>query len=61
MEKVDQTLAEIRAIKEKLYEEDKDLSPEEVVAKIRKQSDAFLKKHNLNLKRVSFKDIAKTA
>ncbi len=50
-------MREIHEIMEKIYEEEKHLTPEERVKKINKESEEFIKKHNLNLKRVARKPV----
>ncbi len=45
------TLDEIHKIREEIYEEEKNLSTEEMLRKIRLESEEFMKKHNLELKR----------
>ncbi len=45
------TLDEIHRIREKIYEEEKNLNTEEILRKIRTESEEFMKKHNLELKR----------
>jgi hypothetical protein len=40
-----------------IYEEDKDLTPERVVKKIKDESDSFLSKRKLSLKRIKPKDL----
>ena len=44
-------LKEIHEIMERIYEEDKDLSADQRVAKIREESEKYLKDRRLNLKR----------
>ena len=46
------TMAELHRIREQLYEEEKHLSPQERVEKIRREADALLKQWGLTLKRV---------
>ena len=46
------TLDEIHKIREQIYEEEKNLSAAEVLKKIRSESDEFIKKYNLKLRRV---------
>ena len=50
-------LEEIHKIMEKIYEEEKSLSLEQRVKKIREESDRFIKERNLDLKRVRPKEI----
>jgi len=50
-------MREIHEIMEKIYEEEKHLTPEERVKKINKESEEFIKKHILNLKRVARKPV----
>ncbi|MBI5182720.1 MAG: hypothetical protein HZA06_07435 [Nitrospirae bacterium] len=45
-------LDEIHEIMENIYEEEKGLSPEQKVKKLREESDKFLQERNLSLKRV---------
>lgn len=44
-------LDEIHKIREKIYEEQKNLNTEEVLRKIRMESEEFMRKYNLELKR----------
>jgi hypothetical protein len=45
-------LKEIHEIMEKIYEEEKDLSPEQKVKKLKEESDKFIAERKLSLKRV---------
>lgn len=51
------TLDEIHEIREKIYEEEKDLSTADILKKIRIESEEFMKKHNLKLRRYERKSI----
>jgi len=46
---------DIHKIREKLYEEEKGLTTKELLEKIHKESDEFIKKYNLKLRRVENK------
>lgn len=50
-------LKEIHEIMEKIYEEDKGLSAEQRVKKLREESDKFLLERKLNLKREKLKEL----
>ena len=45
-------LREIHEIIEKIYEEEKELTPEQRIKRIREESDEFMRQRKLNLKRV---------
>lgn len=45
------TLDEIHRIRENIYEEEKNLNTQEILKKIRTESEEFMKKHNLKLRR----------
>ena len=45
-------LAELHRMREQMYEEEKHLSPEERLRRLRAAGDAFLKRTGLHLKRV---------
>jgi hypothetical protein len=55
--KTDKGLQEIHEIMEKIYEDDKNLTKEQVVKKINDESDSFISKHKLTLKRNKPKDL----
>lgn len=50
-------LDEIHEIMEKIYEEEKGLSAEQRVKKIRQESDKFMVERRLNFKRVKPKEL----
>lgn len=50
-------LKEIHEIMEKIYEEEKELSAEQRVKKIREESDKFMTERKLNLKRLKPKEV----
>ena len=50
-------LEEIHKIMEKIYEEEKSLSSEQRIKRIREESDKFIQERNLDLKRVRPKEI----
>jgi hypothetical protein len=50
-------LKEIHEIMEKIYEEEKGLSAEQRIKKIREESDKFMMERNLNLKRIKPKEV----
>jgi len=52
---MDKRLKEIHLIMEKIYEEERNLSPAERVKKIRDESEKFIKKGNLKIRRLSRK------
>ena len=47
------SMRDLHRIREQIYEEEKHLTPEQRIARIRQESDAFLKRAGLKLKRVS--------
>ena len=47
------SMQDLHRIREQMYEEEKRLTPEQRIQRIRQESDAFLKKAGLKLKRVS--------
>jgi len=49
-------LKEIHEIMEKIYEEEKTLSAEQRVKKIKEESDKFIMERNLSLKRIKPKE-----
>ena len=53
MLKEPESMAQIHRIREQLYEEEKDLSPQERVAKIHREAEVLLKKWGLKLRRVA--------
>ena len=50
-------LDEIHKIREKIYEEEKNLTAEEILKKIRLESDKLIGKYNLKLRRVEKKSV----
>ena len=50
-------LREIHKIMEEIYEEEKGLSAEQRIKKLREESDKFMRERGLNLKRVKPKEI----
>lgn len=50
-------LDEIHEIMEKIYEEEKNLTPAQKIKKLREESEQFLLEHNLKLKRVKLKEL----
>ena len=48
-------MEELHKIMEKFYEEDKDLSPEQKVKKIREESERFMIERGLHLRRIKNK------
>lgn len=54
-------LDEIHEIMEKIYQEEKDLTPELRIRKLREESNEFLLERNLNLRRVKPKKLEKVA
>ncbi|MCF6156864.1 MAG: hypothetical protein E3K36_16870 [Candidatus Brocadia sp.] len=50
-------LDEIHEIIEKISDEEKGLTPEQRIKKLREESDRFLFERNLNLKRVKHKEV----
>lgn len=53
-------LDEIYGIMEKIYEEEKDLTPEQRIKKIRKECEKFLLERKLTLKKVKSKELKHT-
>ena len=51
------TMQELHKIREKIYEEEKNLSIEERIKKTREESEKYIKEHNLKLKRVPSKKL----
>ena len=49
---MNKTLAELHKIREEIYEEEKNLSPKEVIEKIHEESEKFMKENNLKLRRL---------
>lgn len=47
------SMRDLHRIREQIYEEEKHLTPEQRIQRIRQESDAFLKQAGLTLKRVS--------
>ena len=61
MQKYDKSLMEVWEWKDKVYQDFKDLTIEEYVKRVRKESDAILAKYGIKLKRVKVKkDLQKT-
>lgn len=56
MKKYDKSLIEVWEWKEKVFEEVKNLSIENYVAKIKSDTDRILLENGIKLKRVSFKE-----
>lgn len=54
-------LDEIHEIMEKIHQEEKDLTPERRIRKLREESDRFLLERNLSLRRVRPKELEKVA
>ncbi|MFH1259065.1 MAG: hypothetical protein ABII74_04530 [Elusimicrobiota bacterium] len=52
MPKEPEPMREIHEIREKLYEEEKNLTPEERIAKVRKESEDMIKKYGLKFKKL---------
>ena len=50
-------LDEVHEIIEKLYDEEKDLTPEQRIKRLREESDKFLSDRGLRLKRIKPKEI----
>ena len=50
-------LDEIHEIIEKIYDEEKDLTPEQRIKRLREESDKFLSDRGLRLKRIKPKEI----
>jgi len=50
------TMQELHKIREKIYEEEKNLSIEERIKKTREESEKILREYNLKLKRVNPKN-----
>ena len=48
-----ESMAQIHRIMEAIYEEEKDLAPRERLARLRQESEAYLQRTGLPLKRVS--------
>ncbi|MEI6155174.1 MAG: hypothetical protein WCQ90_13930, partial [Deltaproteobacteria bacterium] len=55
--KAPKALDEIHAIMEQIYEEEKGLSKEERVKKIRAESEKFMAEYNLKLRRINPKAV----
>ena len=54
-------LEEVHAIMEKIYEEERDLTPQQRLKKLKEESDRFLSERKLNLKKVKRADLKKLA
>jgi hypothetical protein len=50
-------MEELHKIREKIYEEEKNMSIKERVKKTREESEKYIKEHNLKLKRVPSKKL----
>ena len=50
-------LDEVHEIIEKIYDEEKDLTPEQRIKRLREESDKFLSDRGLRLKRIKPKEI----
>ena len=50
-------LDEIHEVMEKIYEEEKNLTPEQMIKKLREESEKFLLERQLNLKRAKPKEL----
>jgi len=50
-------LDEVHEIIEKIYDEEKDLTPEQRIKRLREESDKFLSERGLRLKRIKPKEI----
>jgi len=50
-------LDEVHKIIEKIYDEEKDLTPEQRIKRLREESDKFLSERGLRLKRIKPKEI----
>ena len=50
-------LDEIHEVMEKIYEEEKNLTPEQRIKKLREESEKFLLERQLNLKRAKPKEL----
>jgi hypothetical protein len=55
--KESRVMEELHKIREKIYEEEKNLSIEERIKKTREESEKYIKEHNLKLKRVPSKKL----
>jgi len=54
-------LDEVHEIIERIYDEEKDLTPGQRIKKLREESDRFLLERKLNLKRVKPKEVRHAA
>jgi hypothetical protein len=61
MQKYDRSLMEVWEWKDKVYQELKNLTPEERVEKLRKDTDKLLREHGIKLKRHYMKKSLKTS
>lgn len=50
-------LNEVHMIMEKIYDDERDLTPEQRIERIREEADRFLSERKLNLKRVKPKEL----
>jgi hypothetical protein len=55
--KESKVMQELHRIRERIYEEEKDLSIEERVRKVREESEKYIQEHNLKLRRVNSKNV----
>ncbi|MDQ1327114.1 MAG: hypothetical protein QG641_394 [Candidatus Poribacteria bacterium] len=55
--KESKVMEELHKIREKIYEEEKNMSIEERVKKTREESEKYIKEHNLKLKRIPSKKL----
>lgn len=59
--KSSKALKEIHEIMEKIHDEEKNLNAEQRIAKIREESDGFLKERKISLKRVKPRSVKHSA
>ncbi|OGQ44250.1 MAG: hypothetical protein A2W63_03435 [Deltaproteobacteria bacterium RIFCSPLOWO2_02_44_9] len=50
-------LNEVHMIMEKIYDDERDLTPEQRIERIREEADRFLSERKLNLKKVKSKEL----
>ena len=55
--KESKVMQELHKIREKIYEEEKDLSIEERVRKVREESEKYIQEHSIKLRRVNPKNV----
>ena len=53
-------MEELHIIMEKFYEDDKDLTSEQKVLKIREESESFMREHGLRLRRMKGKQLIRS-